>query len=230
MTGGSAVPWALLALSALAGTACQKEETTVTAPALAATCEARPASGTAPLTVSFVLAVSGAEGPFTVGVSYGDGQSGSNPDVPHTYATAGSYTASFTVTTATQSARCATTVSVLPGNVGPSPPPSGNLPPTAVFKSTPDAVKGTITGTAPLAVRFNMCATSDPEKDAMFFWMDLEGDGKWEVRGPTGASCRRDTVYAVGTREALLCLTDTGPDGEPLHPQQCHAFRVVATP
>ena len=230
MTRRSAVPGALLTLSALAWAACQKEETTVTAPALAATCEARPASGAAPLAVSFLLTVSGAEGPFSVAVSYGDGQSGTNPDAAHTYAAAGSYTASFTVTTATQSARCATTVSVLPPNTGPTPPPSGNLPPVAVFKSTPDAVGGAITGAAPLAVRFNMCATTDPEKDALFFWMDFEGDGKWEVRGPTGASCRRDTVYAAGTWKPLLCVTDVDPDGNELHPRQCQGFTVVVAP
>ncbi len=230
MTRRPAVPAALLALSALSWQACQKEETTVTAPSLAATCESRPGSGAAPLAVSFLLAVSGAEGPFTVSVSYGDGQSGSNADVPHTYGTAGSYTASFTVATATQSARCATTVTVLPGNSGPSPPPSGNLPPTAVFKSTPDAVKGTITGSAPLSVRFNMCATTDPEKDALFFWIDFEGDGKWDVHGTTGGSCRRDTGYAGGTWEPVLCVTDVDPAGQELHPPQCHGFDVVVTP
>jgi hypothetical protein len=230
MTGRSMVPRALLTLLALAGAACQKEETTITAPALGATCEAAPGSGAAPLTVSFVLGVSGAAGPFTVGVSYGDGQSGGNPDLPHTYGAPGSYTASFTVSTATQSARCATTVAVLPANVGPSPPPSGNLPPEAVFKSTPGASGHTIAGTAPLAVTFNMCATGDPEGDPLFFWMDFQGDGKFEVHGTTGASCRRENVYAAGTWKPLLCVTDLGPAGEELHPQQCQPFTVAVTP
>ena len=226
MTRRWVVPAGLLVLSALAGAGCQTEETTITAPALAATCEARPGSGAAPLTVSFVLSVSGAAGPFTVAVAYGDGQSGSNADAPHTYGTGGSYTASFTVSTATQSARCATTVTVQPG----TPPPSSNLPPSAVYKSSPDASGRTITGSAPFAVIFNMCATTDPEKDALFFWMDFDGDGRFEVHGTTGASCRRDTVYAAGTWKPLLCVTDVDPDGNELHPRQCQGFTVVVTP
>ena len=97
-------------LSALLVPACQKDK--VVAPALSATCEARPASGAVPLTVSFLVNVAGAEGPITVAISYGDGASGSNPDASHSYTAAGSYTASFDVRTATQSARCSAVVAV----------------------------------------------------------------------------------------------------------------------
>ena len=61
-------------LQALLFSACQEDS--VVAPALSATCEARPSSGAAPLTVAFLLSVAGAEGPVTVAISYGDGQSG----------------------------------------------------------------------------------------------------------------------------------------------------------
>lgn len=228
MNRRSLVAWLGLALGFVAGPGCDKKETVV-APALSATCEARPASGQAPLTVSFALNVAGAEGPFTVSISYGDGATGTNPDLPHTYATAGSFTASFEVTTATQSARCATAIGVTAGT-SPGSPPVGNQPPAAVFKSTPDAVRGEIAGTAPLAVRFNMCASTDPEKDTLYFLMDFDGDGKWEVHGTTGASCRRDNTYALGTYKAVNCLADVGPDGVPLHPYQCHSYTVKATP
>ena len=222
------VAWVALALGLVAGPGCQEKQTVV-APALSATCEVRPASGAAPLTVSFVLNVAGAEGPFAVGISYGDGGAGTNPDSPHTYVTAGSFTASFEVTTATQSARCAVPVTVTGGTTA-TVPPSANQPANAVFKSTPDAVRGEIAGTAPLAVRFNMCASTDPEKDTLYFLMDFDGDGKWEVRGTTGASCRRDSTYGLGTHRAVNCLTDVGPGQESLHPYQCRTYTVTVTP
>jgi len=215
-------------LFGLAGPACQEGDT-VTAPALSAACEARPSSGPVPLTVAFLLSVSGAEGPFSVAVSYGDGTSGTNPDAPHTYAAGGAFTASFTVTTATQSARCSTTVTAQPGTP-PSPPPSSNQPPTAVFKSTPDAVGSTISGTAPLAVRFNMCASSDPEGDRLYFLMDFDGDGRFDLGGLTGAHCRADHVYGAGTTRARNCLHDIDAKGDALHNDQCKTYSVVVTP
>lgn len=215
------------ALLASAGPSCQKDET-VTAPALSATCEARPPSGLVPLTVSFLLSVSGAEGPFSVSAAYGDGTTGVNPDVPHTYAAGGVFTAAFTITTATQSARCATTVTALPSTV-PS-PSTTNQPPIAVFKSTPDAVGSTIGGTAPLSVRFNMCASFDPEGDPLYFLMDFDGDGKIDGEGLTGARCRADHVYAAGTWRAGNCLHDIDADGEARHGDQCRTYTVVVTP
>ncbi len=216
----------VVALLAVAGPACQKE--TVTGPTLSATCEARPATGLVPLTVSFVLNVSGADGSFSVAVAYGDGTSGTSPDLPHTYA-AGVFTAAFTVTTATQSARCSTTVTAMPSTV-PSPPPSTNQPPHAVFKSTPDPVGGKISGTAPLAVRFNMCATTDPDGDKLWFIMDFDGDGIADSEGTTGARCRRDTVYAAGTWKARNCLHDMDANGDALHNDQCKTYTVEVTP
>ncbi len=227
MTRRSIVACVVVALLAVAGPACKKE--TVTGPALSATCEARPSIGQTPLTVSFVLAVSGAEGSFNVAVSYGDGTSGTNPDVPHTYTAGGVFTAAFTVTTATQSARCSTTVTAMPSTV-PSPPPSGNQPPHAIFKSTPDAVGSTISGTAPLSVRFNMCASTDPEGDQLYFSHDFDGDGKIDWAGTTGAHCRRDHVYAAGTWKARNCLHDMDANDEALHSDQCKTYSVVVTP
>jgi len=226
MSQRSRMACVLAGILAVVGPACQEEET-VTPPALSATCEARPSSGPAPLAVSFLLGVSGAEGPFSVAVSYGDGASGTNPDAPHTYATAGSFTAAFTVTTATQSARCSTAVTV---QAGTSPSPSTNQPPKAVFKSDPNAVGATISGTAPLSVRFNMCLSSDPDGDDIYFTMDFDGDGKIDQGGTTGGSCRRDRVYAAGAWTAHNCLRDIDANGKALHDDQCKTYSVVVTP
>jgi hypothetical protein len=206
------------------------EGDTITAPVLSATCSATPPEGAAPLEVAFALNVSGAEGPVTVQVSYGDGTSGTDPDATHTYGEAGLYTASFTVTTTSQTARCATPVDVGPGGrVAGTLPSDGNLPPLVTFRTTPRAVGGGITGTAPLDVRFNMCPTADPEGDKLYFTMDLDGDGKLDVRGSTGASCRETWRYAAGTWFAEICATDLDPDNERLHPFQCEGYTIVAS-
>ena len=228
--------WGLVGVVGLLGMGlpgCDKGET-VTAPVLGATCSATPPSGTAPLTVSFALGVSGAQGTPVVAIAYGDGATGTNPDVTHTYATAGLFTASFTVTASGQTARCATSVEVGPGSSpspSPSPPgPEGNLPPEAVFKTSPGVKGGAITGTAPFSVGFNMCLTSDPEGDTLYFTMDFEADGKLDVRGSTGASCRHQFAYAVGTWYPEICVTDLDAEGKALHDAQCMTYKVVATP
>jgi len=206
--------------------ACSKDN--IVTPTLGATCEARPASGTAPLPVSFLVGVSGAEGGFSVAIAYGDGTTGTNPDAAHTYAAAGTYTASFTVTTPTQSARCSAVVAV---SESVSPQPTGNQPPDPVFKSTPQAsVSGKITGTAPLSVRWNMCASTDPDKDILWFLYDFDGDGKFDREGTTGAYCRTDYVYAAGTWNTKLCIHDVSSSYEQLHPNQCRVYTVTVTP
>lgn len=215
---------ALAALAALPG--CQEDK--VVAPSLALTCEARPASGTAPLPVSFLLGVSGAEGSFGVSIAYGDGASGTNPDAPHTYTSAGTYVAAFTVTTASQSALCSTTVTV-----SAAPPPPANRPPDPVFKTTPDAGgsnQDRISGAAPLAVRFNLCATSDPEGDPLWFSMDFDGDREFDAEGTTGAWCRRDWTYAAGTWRPRVCVHDMTASLDALHEDQCKSYTVTVTP
>jgi len=199
---------------------------TLVGPRLEATCSANPATGPAPLLVAFNLGVSGADGAFTVAVSYGDGASGTEPDRPHTFVAPGVYTASFTVTTATQSARCASTVSATAPQIVPV--PIENTPPRAVFETTPAAGPGDqLTGKAPLTIRFNMCGSSDIDHDVLRWTMDFQGDGKNEVDGTTGG---RDFTYVVGTYKPRICVTDLRADGSDAHAFQCKAYTVTATP
>jgi hypothetical protein len=228
---GLVLTWVFLAVS---GPACQKGQT-VTAPSLTAQCAASPGSGTAPLTVAFTLNVAGAQGAFSVAIDYGDGTKGTEPDRPHVYTSAGSYTPSFTVTTSTQSARCSAAVTV--AAPAPTPTPGPNQPPQAVFKTKPSASGSTISGKAPLTVEFNLCLTEDPEKDPLRYTMDLNGDGAYEFQGSTGADCRHPATYGVGTHPATICVTDiactTWPAcaGYPtLHPLQCRGYSVVVGP
>jgi hypothetical protein len=228
----------LLSVLALAGQGCHEE--TVTTPTLSATCAASPTSGAAPLRVAFSLDVAGAQGAFTVVIDYGDGTQGSDPAQAHIYTTGGSFSPAFTVRTATQSARCSATVTVVsaPPTPTPTPSPSVNLPPQASFITNPAANgSGTITGKAPFTVDFNMCRTSDPDKDSLRFQMDLDGNGTFEYVGSTGADCRHSATYAAGTHAATMCVTDidctTWPAcfGNPqIHPLQCRTYSAVATP
>ncbi len=222
---------ALLAVGLMAGwgSACNEGDT-ITAPTLSATCTATPSEGSAPLEVAFTLGVSGAEGPVSVEVSYGDGSTGSDPDAHHTYEEAGLYTASFTVTTPTQSARCATTLDVASGAAGTTEGDGdGNLPVVITYKTTPGAKDDRIKGTAPLKVRFNICLTLDPEGDTIFFKMNLNNDDKLDEGGTTGGACRGDWTYAAGTWIAKVCATDLDEEGARLHPFQCRWYTVVAT-
>jgi hypothetical protein len=214
----------LACLLALVLPACQED--TPTTPAMSATCEARPATGPVPLVVSFLLNISGAQGTTTVAISYGDGQSGTNPSAPHTYSNGGSYTASFDVTTSTQSARCSAVVTAT-GTAGPS---GGNKPPNAVFKVSPGEVGGRVTGKAPFTVNFNMCPTSDPEGDELYFLFDFDGNGTFDFGGITGFHCRADRTYAVGTYKPEICVHDRNAARIPLHDDICATYTIDATP
>src|SRR5262245_19904641 len=176
-------------------------EENVVAPTLSTTCGATPALGRAPLTVSFSLNAVGAQGAMSVRINYGDGGAGTEISAPHTYADAGSYTASFNVSTPTQSALCSATVRVDAGATptpAPTPTPSAaNHAPTAVFNTTPDPdASDVFRGVPTFTVTFNLCKTADPENDPLNFKMDLDGDGVFEVDGPTGADCRRSFNYS----------------------------------
>jgi hypothetical protein len=227
---------AVLALAAISAPACQETATEPTAP-LAIECLALPSTGTAPLTVAFGLEVRNALGALSVGISYGDGTQGSDPDLRHVYAVAGDYIASITVSAGGETARCSMPISVTPGTDGT--PVGDNRWPEPSFRTTPGATGNAITGKAPLTVQFNLCRSSDPDGDPLFFRMDLDGNGLFEHAGATGGDCRHEAVYSVGTRTASICVTDVECPGWPscsdlarfrLHPYQCMSYSVATTP
>ena len=229
----------ILGGSLCGGTACDKKS--VIAPSLVASCSAQPASGQAPLAVTFALNVAGAEGTFSVAIDYGDGTQGSEASQSHTYGTAGAYNAVFSVATVSQSARCTTTVVVSPGTgptPSPSPTPAQNRPPEPSYRTEPAAIGGVvISGAAPLEIHFDMCRTVDPDGDRLFFEMDLNGDGVFEYHGPTGVDCRHIQVYPAGTYAPKLCVSDVACDFWPicdgagrLHPRLCRTYSVTASP
>jgi hypothetical protein len=229
MTLGRRV-WALSALLLiLAFPGCNDENNPASPNGLTVACAAAPSSGAAPLAVAFGFRTDGAQGSSQVSIDYGDGSSGGDPNAGHVYRSAGSFTATFTVKTSTQTATCSTGVTVItetPSTL----PAGGNQPPNAVFKTSPDAGGGgRISGTAPFEVRFNMCPTVDPDHDPLLFTTDFEGDGALDVVGSSGAACRSSHVYGRGDYRPRVCVTDlAGPGGQPLHSAQCQVYDVRA--
>jgi hypothetical protein len=227
--------WLVLPALALACGACGSSSNNVVAPSLSASCAATPSSGPAPLLVRFSLDVGGAEGSFSVSIDYGDGGSGSDAAAPHTYANAGSFTATFRVATASQSAQCSTVVQAAPHAPPPTPPPptGPNQAPNAVFRTTPlpDDTGRFVSDPSsdpPLVISFNMCRTSDPEGDPLLFRMDLDGDGQFEQEGSNGADCRHSYEYDVpGIYAPRICVTDLSPQSlSPRHGFQCQSYVV----
>jgi hypothetical protein len=208
-------------------------------PSLIATCSASPVSGAAPLAVAFTLNVAGSSS-FDVTINYGDGTSSGSLNLAHVYPAPGGYTATFSVSAEGRSAACSTAVNVTgpapvptpgPGVPSPSPSPAGNQPPNAVFKTTPNPGPGDIfTGTAPLAILFNMCASQDVDIDVLLWTMDFEGDRHVDIRGSTGAFCRRSHTYAAGTYRPEICVTDVDNAGNVRHDFQCKRYTVQLTP
>jgi hypothetical protein len=205
-------------------------------PDLAASCSASPSSGAAPLAVAFTLNVTGAD-QFDVEVNYGDGTSSPVLNLAHVYHAAGGFTATFTVRAGSRSAACSTGVNVTGAPVGPGPTPSpsatpgANRPPNPVYRTTPRPGPGDVfMGQAPLSIEFSMCASSDVDLDVLLWTMDFEGDGRTEVRGSTGGSCRRTNAYAAGSYRPEICVTDLDRAGQPRHDFQCKRYTVQVTP
>lgn len=228
---------AALLAATLGGAGCLQDTTTEATPPLAIQCSAVPPAGTAPLTVAFALDVANAVGTLAVAIQYGDGTQGSDPDARHVYASAGSFMASFTVTAGVESARCSVPIEVAAAPAPQPTPRAANQPPVPSFATNPPATGSSITGKAPFTVEFNLCRTVDPDDDALYYTMDLDGDSAFEFRGATGVDCRHGATYAAGTRTATICVTDKDcpswplcDDYQPLHPAQCRSFTVTATP
>ncbi|MGE3842614.1 MAG: PKD domain-containing protein, partial [Vicinamibacterales bacterium] len=152
---------------------------------------ATPPSGVAPLPVTFSAAGSSDPDGSVTGYSwaFGDGATGTGATVSHTYAVAGSYVATLTVSDnrgATASAATSVTVTAT----------STNRPPVAVVVAAP------LTGRAPLNVSFSAAGSSDPDGTvASYAWSFGDGDSAAGV-------AVSHTYVAAGTYAATLTVTD----------------------
>jgi PKD repeat protein len=74
---------------------------------LSATASASPTTGNAPLSVSFTGSATGGTSPYTYSWNFGDGSTSTAQNPSHTYSSAGTYTATLTVTDSSSPAKTA---------------------------------------------------------------------------------------------------------------------------
>jgi PKD repeat protein len=91
---------ATLTVTDAAGATATATVTTVVSPSLLAGASANVTTGAAPLTVDFSGTTTGGLGPFIYAWNFGDGQTSPAQNPTHTFAAAGTYTVSLTVTDA----------------------------------------------------------------------------------------------------------------------------------
>ncbi len=162
-----------------------------------------PATGKAPLTVTFDGSASSDDSGATIvswDLNFGDGSmdaSGSGPppsSTSHVYAAGGPYTAVLTVTD-DQPASDSASVDVTA---------IANVPPTAVLTSSPSPA----TGKAPLNVTFNGSGSSDSDGSIVSWDLNF-GDGSMDASGPGPPPSSTSHVYAAGgPHTAVLTVTD----------------------
>lgn len=114
----------------------------------------------------------------------------------------------------------------------PTPTPPNRVP-SVRFLTNPEPTVGfNFVAKGSLTIHFNMCQSSDPDGDDITFRMDLDGNGSFEVDGPTGADCRRSYTYrwtsgpTTTSWDPKICATDLLSSLSPAHPYQCKTFNV----
>lgn len=147
-----------------------------------------PTSGSAPMPVSFSSAPTGGTPPYSYDWNYGDGSAhGTTQNPSHTYASAGSFTASLTVSDSASHTASITPISLtvtapLSGSASAT-PSSGSVPFTTTLAATASG------GTPPYAYGWNF------------------GDGSASGSGQSVGH----TYNSIGTFTATVTVTDSAP-------------------
>ncbi len=111
---------------------------------LSAAATGTPATGNAPLNVSFAGSAQGGTAPYTYSWNFGDGSTSTAQNPSHTYSAAGTFNATLTVTDSSSPAKTATAVATTTVNAVGNPlaatasaiPTSGQIPLTVAFSGT----------------------------------------------------------------------------------------------
>ena len=157
---------------------------------LTATAAGKPTTGNAPLKVSFTGSASGGTAPYAYSWNFGDGSATSTSQNPgHTYSSAGTYTATLTVTdSASPAHKAASTVIVKVSAVG--------SPLTASASALPTS------GQVPLNVSFTGSASGGTPPYS-YSWNFGDGSATSTAQNP------HHTYNSAGTYTATLTVTDS---------------------
>jgi PKD repeat protein len=117
-------------------------------PAVGVNCSATPQSGDAPLEITFSSQGTGGDGSYTYDWDFGDGNTSTQQNPIHTYPTAGTYTATVTVTSLAHTATCSRQIDV---GAACTPPAITTHPTsTTICAGQSTTLSVTATGTGPL--------------------------------------------------------------------------------
>jgi PKD repeat protein len=157
---------------------------------LSAAAAGTPTTGNAPLPVSFTGSATGGTAPYSYSWNFGDGSAASTAQNPsHTYNSAGTFTATLTVTDHSTPAKTATaTVAVTVSVVG--------NPLAATASATPTS------GQVPLTVAFTGTATGGTPPYS-YSWNFGDGSAVSTAQNPS------HTYNSAGTYTAALTVTDS---------------------
>ncbi|MEV7023083.1 PKD domain-containing protein [Kitasatospora sp. NPDC093558] len=157
---------------------------------LSATATGTPPTGNAPLNVAFTGSATGGTAPYAYSWNFGDGSAASTAQNPsHSYATAGTYRATLTVTDAANPANTATsTVTTTVSAVGAALAASATGTPTS--------------GQVPLNVAFTGSATGGTPAYA-YSWNFGDGSAASTAQNPS------HSYATAGTYTATLTVTDS---------------------
>jgi len=184
-------------------------------PELLLVCKADPPSGTVPLTVKFQAEPSGGTGTYDYAWEFGDGETSHQVHPTHTYAIAGQFQASVTVTSGDQARSCEHTITT-EGSAPPATPAPGGSP-----APLPDLV---ITIVANNGASSYSPSLADARVGQRVVWRN--GDFIFHTATANGGAFDTGFLAPGATRSIVVSAPGTFPYHCTIHPGMVATLRV----